>query len=262
MGSYFRDFHAPKATQQPTIGDTKFSVIRQDHMGWMNCDGRLLSTTDYPLLFRVVEYSFGGSNDQFRLPDMRSAVPGAIGNGSNYNSGLTMSNVSARALGDAVGEETHTLIRNEMPSHTHGSTDVSGNANGNGFTTLNGSHAHAITDPSHAHAITDPGHTHSYFNQASNHSVATGTFPTESADNVDISQTTGSNFTGITVNSNTTGIIVLSNGDHQHQIFNTGGDAPHNNMQPTLFIGNMFIYSGKIHGATSKWRYEIDTNIL
>jgi hypothetical protein len=33
-------------------------------------------------------------------------------------------------------------------------------------------------------------------------------------------------------------------------------------MQPTLFIGNMFMYSGKIHGATSKWRYEIDTNIL
>jgi hypothetical protein len=53
MGSYFRDFYAPKATEQPTIGDTKFSVINYDHMGWMNCDGRLLSTETYPLLFRV-----------------------------------------------------------------------------------------------------------------------------------------------------------------------------------------------------------------
>jgi microcystin-dependent protein len=50
--------------------------------------------------------------------------------------------------------------------------------------------------------------------------------------------------------------------NHQHSIATQGGDDPHNNMQPTLFIGNMFIYSGKIHGPTSKWRYEIDTNIL
>ncbi len=27
-------------------------------------------------------------------------------------------------------------------------------------------------------------------------------------------------------------------------IYNTGGSLPHNNMQPTLFIGNTFIYSG------------------
>jgi hypothetical protein len=27
-------------------------------------------------------------------------------------------------------------------------------------------------------------------------------------------------------------------------IYNTGGGLPHNNMQPTLFIGNTFIYSG------------------
>lgn len=249
MGSYYRDFYAPKATQQPTIGDTKFSVIRQDHMGWMNCDGRLLSTTDYPLLFRVVQYSFGGSNDQFRLPDMRSAVPGAIGNGSNYNSGLTMSNVSARALGDAVGEETHTLIRNEMPSHTHGSTDVSGNINGNGFTTINGEHSHTGTTDSagsHAHNIitANAGSTvEGRVGQAIDN-VSEGPASTELA------------------GAHTHGFTTSNAGNHQHQIFNTGGDAPHNNMQPTVFIGNMFIYSGKIHGATSKWRYEIDTNIL
>jgi microcystin-dependent protein len=243
MGSYFRDFHAPKATQQPTIGDTKFSVVRQDHMGWLNCDGRLVSTETYPLLFRVIQYSFGGSNDLFRLPDMRSAVPGAIGPGSNYNVGLTMSNVSPRTLGQAVGEETHTLIRNEMPSHTHGSVDVSGNANGDGNTTTNGLHNHTATDS---------GHTHSYVNQANDQTVAA--LPGETAaDQEDIGQTTGIGYANITVGSN---------GNHNHQIFNTGGDAPHNNMQPTVFIGNMFIYSGKIHGPTSKWRYEIDTNIL
>ena len=240
MGSYYRDFYAPKATQQPTIGDTKFSVVRQDHMGWMNCDGRLLSTEDYPLLFRVIQYSFGGSGDQFRLPDMRSCIPGAIGPGTNVNVNAYIPSVSARALGDATGEETHTLIINEIPSHTHGSADVSGNANGNGLTTINGQHNHTATDSGHTHSL------------PLSSAALTGVGPSD-----DVTQgsgyNTGEGFANITVGSN---------GDHQHQIYNTGGGAPHNNMQPTLFIGNMFMYSGKIHGATSKWRYEIDTNIL
>jgi microcystin-dependent protein len=51
-------------------------------------------------------------------------------------------------------------------------------------------------------------------------------FSTETAaDQADINQTTGTSTTGITINA-------------------TGGDQPHNNIQPTLFMGNMFIYSG------------------
>jgi microcystin-dependent protein len=252
MGSYYRDFYAPKATQQPTIGDTKFSVIRQDHMGWLNCDGRLVSTEDYPLLFRVVQYSFGGSGDQFRLPDMRSRVAGAIGQGT----GLTN-----RTLGDAVGTETHTLTIAEMPSHNHG-TNASDTVVGNNLTGLAGGHTHTINDPSHAHAITDPGHTHSYVNQPNEHEVAVSLTTTDTADNVNINQTTGSSTTGITVNTNTTGITINAVVDHQHSIATQGGDDPHNNMQPTLFIGNMFIYSGKLHNSTSAWRYQNNTNIL
>jgi microcystin-dependent protein len=239
MGSYFRDFYAPKATQQPTIGDTKFSVIRQDHMGWLNCDGRLVSTEDYPLLFRVIEYSFGGSSNLFRLPDMRSAVPGAIGPGSNYNVGITMSNVSPRALGAAVGEETHLLTIAEMPRHTHGPADVTGSNNGTGYTTSNGEHTH----------ITNATGGQGNLGLVTANGTGTGTVFDNTVGELTL---TGVPYT-LTVNSN---------GDHNHQIGNTGGDSNHNNMQPTVFIGNMFIYSGKIHGATSKWRYELDTNIL
>jgi microcystin-dependent protein len=59
---------------------------------------------------------------------------------------------------------------------------------------------------------------------------------TETADNVDVGQTTGSSTTGITINSA---------GAHQHTIKTQGGNQPHNNMQPTIFVGNMFIYTGK-----------------
>ena len=51
--------------------------------------------------------------------------------------------------------------------------------------------------------------------------------------------------TGISVNTNTTGITNQA----------TGGGLAHNNMQPTLFIGNMFVYSGKVNYSNGKFPY-------
>lgn len=51
-------------------------------------------------------------------------------------------------------------------------------------------------------------------------------------------------------NSLTTGITALTDATtitpdpHTHTITAQGGGLPHNNMQPTLFVGNLFIYSG------------------
>jgi microcystin-dependent protein len=91
-----------------------------------------------------------------------------------------------------------------------------------------GAETHTLTVaqmPTHNHGITDTGHTHSYFNQPGDLN-ALNTVGTDFADNIDVNQTTGSSTTGITIN-------------------NTGGSNAHNNMQPTLFLGNLFIYSGK-----------------
>ena len=240
MGSYARDFYAPKATQQPTIGDTKFSVVRQDHMGWMNCDGRYLSPEDYALLFRVVGYSFGQSGDLFQLPDMRSRVPGAISQGTD---------LSFRTLGDSVGEENHLLTIPEMPTHNHG-TDVSPSTSnvGNNLTGVAGDHFHTgTTDLSGEHV-------HNYLGVQSQ-GVAAGL--DSAADNANRPTETTSP-AGVHAHTFTTS----NAGNHQHSIASQGGSQVHNNMQPTLFIGNMFMYSGKIHTAGSKWRYENNTDIL
>lgn len=232
MGSYARDFYRPTATQRPTVGDTKFSVVGQDHMGWLKCDGRALSTSSYNFLFQVIGYNFGGSGSTFNLPNAQGRVPGAIGQAQTDDVNPT----NTWVLGDLSGTETHKLSIAELPSHNHG-TDASNDISGNNLTGVAGLHTHSITDP---------GHTHSYVNQANDQTVSA--LPGETAaDQEDIGQTTGSSTTGITID--------LS-GNHQHSIATQGGDQVHNNIQPTIFIGNMFIFGGKVRpSATNYYPY-------
>jgi microcystin-dependent protein len=104
-------------------GDLKYSVLTEDHHGWLKCDGRALSRTLYSKLWDAIGTAFGSGDGSttFNLPDCRGRVLGGVGQGA----GLTN-----RTIGSSVGAETHTLTVDEIPSHSHG--------------------------------VTDPGHTHTY----------------------------------------------------------------------------------------------------
>ncbi len=78
--------------------------------GWFDCNGRQLTVSLYPALFSAINYSFGGSDLSFNIPDMR----GRVGVGMGQGAGLTN-----RTLAATGGEETHTLTVNEIPAHTH-----------------------------------------------------------------------------------------------------------------------------------------------
>lgn len=203
------------------------SVINNDHMGWLLCDGRTLNVNEFYLLWRVVGYAFGsnaGNSNTFKLPNAAGRVPGVVGTGVDSNTSFSTFTI---ALGDSVGEYTHTLTIDEMPAHKHGSVDVSGNTNGDGNTTIDGLHNHAVTDP---------GHSHSYFNQPNSIDVQEPITSRSVADNVDVGQLTG---------SSTTGISLVSTGTHFHSMGSTGGSNYHNNIQPLIGLGNMFIFCGK-----------------
>jgi len=205
------------------IGDLKWSVQNSDHDFWLKCDGRSIRRAIYPALFDLIGTTYGSANSEtFNLPDCRGRVVGCIGSGV----GLT-----ARTAGASVGTETHTLTVSEMPSHSHTVTDPG--------------HNHATTDPGHAHATTDPGHSHNVGNTIVTNGVNTTTALDSSPPpeiNLADTQTTTSttSTTGVTVNSNTTGLTVNTN-TTGITLGNTGGGNPHNNMQPTIFIGNVFI---------------------
>jgi microcystin-dependent protein len=224
MTSYCRTPVTYTAHQRAIVGDTKMSVIGNDHLGWMKCDGRTLNVNDYYLLWRVIGYAFGsnGTSNTFKLPNAAGRVPGVVGTGIDSN---TSYSTLTLALGDSIGEYSHRLNIDEMPSHTHGSSNVTGDSNGNGFTTSNGLHTHTITDP---------GHTHTYLGVNSQGAASGG-------DNVAENSPRPTEITS----SNTTGITINSNGEHNHEIFNTGGSNWHNNIQPMIGLGNMFIFSGK-----------------
>ncbi len=82
--------------------------------GWLLCDGAAVSRTSYPTLYSIIgtQYGAGDGYSTFNLPDMRGRVP--VGGGSGTD-------LTARTLGEKMGEENHTLTVEEMPSHAHGS---------------------------------------------------------------------------------------------------------------------------------------------
>jgi len=181
------------------IGDIKYSVRSDDHNGWLKCDGRSLSRTDYTDLFDIIGTSFGSADiNHFNLPDTRGRVLGAVGTGA----GLT-----ARSLGQTVGTETHTLTVNQMPTHSHtGTTDSSGT------------------------------HTHSS-------NAVGGTVGLAIADGTNTVTETDASGGELNVWTTPQALSIDSAGAHTHAFTTgtTGSSQSFNIMQPTAFVGNVFI---------------------
>jgi microcystin-dependent protein len=235
MTSYCRAPLTFAAHQKPTVGDSKFSAVLVDHMGWLLCDGRCLAVADFRFLFNVIGYSFGGSGDTFNLPEMCGRVPGAIGSNSLTSNGVGSNFI----LGQDVGEYVHQLTYPEMPSHNHGvapgfpsTQQLSTNIYTSSAYTLQ-----YLTDPQHKHTgITDDAGW-----AASNVTTTPGS--DQAADDA------GSHNHTFTTDNNSTGIVLVDPG-HNHVLNPAGLDQFHNNVQPTLFMGNMFIYCGLYNFGT------------
>lgn len=105
-------------------GDVKHVAHGNIDPGFLACDGSAVSRTAYAALFAVIGTIWGAGDGAttFNVPDLRGRAPIGAGTGT----GLT-----ARTVGQSVGEETHLLVTAEMPVHNH-----------------------AVSDPGHSHGIT------------------------------------------------------------------------------------------------------------
>src|SRR6266704_2237463 len=99
---------------------------------WLICDGTAVSRATFAALFAIIGTTYGAGDgvNTFNLPDMRGKI--AVG---KHTSG------TFQTLGQGGGEENHTLITGEMPSHSHGGVTASNNVD----------HSHTV---SHDHALT------------------------------------------------------------------------------------------------------------
>jgi len=56
-----------------------------EELGWLVCDGRTLETHNYPELFAVLGYLYGGSDNNFKIPDLRGMFLRGVGADSASN---------------------------------------------------------------------------------------------------------------------------------------------------------------------------------
>ena len=96
---------------QPYIGEIRIFAGNFEPVGWVFCDGRLLSIAQNDTLFNLIGTTYGGDGTTtFAVPDLRGRLPVHQGQGA----GLTN-----RVLGEMSGVETVTLTTSQIPSHTH-----------------------------------------------------------------------------------------------------------------------------------------------
>lgn len=75
------------------------------------CDGSEVLQADYPALYALIGDTYGAAiTNYFKLPDLRGRSISGVGTGAG---------LSAVSLGQAYGEESHTLTIDEIPSHNH-----------------------------------------------------------------------------------------------------------------------------------------------
>jgi microcystin-dependent protein len=95
----------------PFIGEIRLFGFPRIPDSWLACSGQSVPIAQYDTLYAVIGTTYGGDGVQtFNLPDLRGRVP--IGQGAGPS-------LPTYTLGQMAGQEGHTLVEAEMPTHSH-----------------------------------------------------------------------------------------------------------------------------------------------
>jgi microcystin-dependent protein len=99
----------------PYLGEIRIVSFNFAPKGWALCNGQTLSIQQNAALFSLLGTTYGGNGIQtFALPNLQASMPMHVS--------------SSFAQGQAGGEVNHTLVLNELPSHTHAAQGVAATA--------------------------------------------------------------------------------------------------------------------------------------
>lgn len=91
---------------EPFLSEIRLFSFAFPPKGWAQCNGQLLPINQNQALFSLLGTTFGGDGRvNFALPELRGRSPLHVG--------------GSHTLGEAGGEEAHTLSVNEIPRHSH-----------------------------------------------------------------------------------------------------------------------------------------------
>lgn len=186
--------------------------------GFLICDGSAISRSTYADLFSAIgtTYGSGDGSTTFNLPDMSGRVP--IGVSLDI------------ALGDIGGEETHTLLTNELPSHSHG---IPSHGHTNSIKATTPQLTHSITQPMFTYNPTT-GSRSSSTSSSKNWTTSNTTTAASRSANLAIAKHTASSCTK-------TGSVTDCNAFDMETV---GGGVAHSNMQPYITL-NYIISTGE-----------------
>lgn len=91
---------------EPFLGQISIFSFNFAPKGWALCNGQTLPINQNAALFSLLGTTYGGNGvSTFQLPNLQGRIAPGMGEGL--------------VLGELSGEESHTLVLQEMPLHTH-----------------------------------------------------------------------------------------------------------------------------------------------
>jgi microcystin-dependent protein len=90
----------------PYLGQLLLASFNYAPKGFALCNGQTMAINQNTALFSLLGTTYGGNGVQtFALPNLQGRTPVGVGNGIIY--------------GEISGEDSHTLLSSEVPTHTH-----------------------------------------------------------------------------------------------------------------------------------------------
>jgi microcystin-dependent protein len=106
----------------PYVGEIRMFGGNFAPVGWLFCQGQLLSISEYETLYTLIGTTFGGDGQStFQLPNLQGSVP--IHMGSNAGTSFQ--------LGETGGTPEVTLTTQQIPQHNHALMASTGPATSN-----------------------------------------------------------------------------------------------------------------------------------
>jgi microcystin-dependent protein len=105
----------------PYIAEIRTFGFNFAPLDWAQCNGQLIDISQNSALFQILGTTYGGNGTtNFALPNLQDLVP------VNQGQGIGLRNWP---LGGTFGEQSHTLLINEVPLHNHTMTASRGPTN-------------------------------------------------------------------------------------------------------------------------------------